>query len=129
LSTFLAFLGSSKCVVAQWIPALEQALLGAGDRDRTGIFSLEGLKPGYPRVPNSGSELRLCNVILTVTTHGCPYASVATDTLGTRENVSMGPTGVIDAEPARPDLRRRDLSVDADGCSFASFQVTAGGAR
>jgi len=85
------------------------------------MASLEGLKTGYPRVPNSASDLRLCNVILTVTTCWCPYVSVATDTIGTRESRFGGLPGVIDAEPARPDLRRGDVPVDADGCSFASF--------
>jgi len=42
LSTFTSSLDSLKCIVLQRIPALGQVLLGAGDRDRTGMFSLEG---------------------------------------------------------------------------------------
>ena len=61
------------------------ASCGAGDRDRTGMASLEGLKPSCPQVPNSASDLRLCSVSMTVKTRECPYFSVATDTLGTRD--------------------------------------------
>jgi len=50
------------------------------------MVSLEGLKTGYPRVPNSASDLRLCIVIFIVATHECPYVSVATDTIRTRES-------------------------------------------
>ena len=55
---------------------------------------------------------------MTGTTRECPYVSVATDTIGTRETRFGGLPGVIDAEPARPDLRCGDVPVDADGSLF-----------
>ena len=95
---------------------------GAGDRDRTGMASLEGLKTGYPRVPHSGSDLRVCNVILTVTPRGCPYVSVATDTIGTRETRfdrdGGGHRGRASHAGSAPS---GDLPLDAGGCSCASF--------
>ena len=56
---------------------------GAGDRDRTGMASLEGLNTDYPLVPCRAPDLRICDVILSDRTRSCPWISVSTDTIGT----------------------------------------------